>query len=146
MTTGTGIGWALPTEAERLLQESAASGSTEAVLDALSRRRLHVMAARLHADTPGFTAPFPSQYAPVTGRTCVPVLTSGMLPPWHPGWMFHQVSLKWIAECGWHDPQSLLSVNPTSLGGDPGSCRPRGPRGVRAAAPPLRARRSSPRA
>ncbi|MFF3129385.1 hypothetical protein ACFVRD_45995 [Streptomyces sp. NPDC057908] len=72
MTTGTGIDWAPPTEAERLLQESGASGSTYAVLDALSHCRLHVMVARLHADTPGFTAPLPSQYGPVTGRTCVP--------------------------------------------------------------------------
>ncbi|MFE7046587.1 hypothetical protein ACFU9X_46695 [Streptomyces atratus] len=52
MTTGTGIGRAPPTEAERLLQESGASGNTEAVLGALSRCRLHVMVARLHADTP----------------------------------------------------------------------------------------------
>ncbi|MFF1917442.1 DUF1266 domain-containing protein [Streptomyces sp. NPDC058239] len=110
MTTGTGIGWAPPTEAERLLQESGASGSTQAVLDALSRCRLHVMVARLHADTPGFTAPLPSQYDTVTGRMCVPVLTSGMLPPWHPDWVFRRTTLTELAD-RWPDSKWRLGVN-----------------------------------
>ncbi|MFG2630971.1 DUF1266 domain-containing protein [Streptomyces sp. NPDC048473] len=110
MTTGTGIGWAPPTETERLLQESGASGSTEAVLDTLSRCRLHVMVARLHADTPGFTAPLPSQYDPATGRTCVPVLTSGMLPPWHPDWVFRRTTLTELAG-RWPDNKWWLGVN-----------------------------------
>ncbi|WP_040024786.1 DUF1266 domain-containing protein, partial [Streptomyces sp. 150FB] len=46
------------------------------------------------------------------GRSCRPVLTRGMLPPWHPEWVFHGVSLKWVAEFHWKDPKQLLSVNP----------------------------------
>lgn len=45
------------------------------------------------------------------GFVCRPLLTRGMLPAWHPDWVFRGVSLRWIAEFGWSDPQVWLGVN-----------------------------------
>ncbi|MFF4084068.1 DUF1266 domain-containing protein [Streptomyces sp. NPDC001777] len=140
MTTGTETGWAPPTETERLLRESGASGDPEAVLDALSRCRLHVMVARLHADAPGYIPPFPSQHDPVTGRTCVPVLTAGMLPPWHPEWVFRRTTLTELAG-RWPDNRWRLGVNLATPGAFTLDARPRNRRAwaaadARSAGPP----------
>ncbi|MFE7571779.1 DUF1266 domain-containing protein [Streptomyces sp. NPDC057539] len=117
MTTSTGAdtntdtGWAPPTETERLLYEATAREDGDAVLDTLSRSRLYVLVARLHADTPGYTAPLPSGPDPATGRTHVPVLTPGMLPPWHPEWVFRRTTLAELAAT-WPDNKWWLAVNP----------------------------------
>ncbi|MGW2177692.1 DUF1266 domain-containing protein [Streptomyces sp. NPDC001732] len=124
MTTGTGIGWTPPTETERLLGEAGAGGDPEAVLDTLSHCRLHVMVARLHADAPGYIAPFPSQHDPVTGRMCVPVLTSGMLPPWHPEWVFRRTTLTELAG-RWPDNKWRLGVNLATPGAFTLDARPK---------------------
>ncbi|MEV7421766.1 MULTISPECIES: DUF1266 domain-containing protein [unclassified Streptomyces] len=108
--TGTDTGWASPTWIESLLSEAAARGDGDGVLDALARGRLRLLTARLHADTPGHTAALPSQRDPATGRTCVPVLTSGMVPPWHPEWVFRRTSLAELAHRWPHDKR-WLGVN-----------------------------------
>ncbi|MFF8716222.1 DUF1266 domain-containing protein [Streptomyces sp. NPDC015184] len=137
MTTRTETGWTPPTETERLLRESGDPGT---VLDALSRCRIHVMVARLHADAPGCIAPFPSQHDPVTGRMCVPVPTSGMLPPWHPEWVFRRTTL---AEPAGRRPDNRwrLGVNLATPGAFALDARPRNRRtwpaaDARSAGPP----------
>ncbi|MFJ6180328.1 DUF1266 domain-containing protein [Streptomyces sp. NPDC092295] len=109
--TDTDTRWAPPTETERLLYEATARDDGDAVLDVLSRSPLYVLVARLHADTPGYTAPLPSQPDPATGRTLVPVLTPGMLPPWHPEWVFRRTTLAQLA-ASWPDNKWWLGVNP----------------------------------
>ncbi|WP_411108441.1 DUF1266 domain-containing protein [Streptomyces sp. c-19] len=108
MTTGT---WAAPTYTERLLYEAGARGDRAAVLDALGRTRLYVLVPRLHADVPGFTTPLPSQRDKAARRTLVPVLTEGMLPPWHADWVFRQTTLDALAAAWPHD-RWWLAVNP----------------------------------
>ncbi|MFI6121758.1 DUF1266 domain-containing protein [Streptomyces sp. NPDC051064] len=111
-TTAPAAGWAPPTETERLLHETAAAGDRGALPAALSRSRLFVRVARLHADTPGFTPPLPTQPDPsAPGRTCVAVLTSGMLPPWHPDWVFEATALDDLAR-RWPNGVRWLVVNP----------------------------------
>ncbi|MGW0792379.1 DUF1266 domain-containing protein [Streptomyces sp. NPDC002911] len=101
-----------PTETERLLHGAAASGDRDALLDVLAGSRLFVLVARLHADTPGFTPPLPTQPDPATpGRTCIAVLTSGMLPPWHPDWVFEATGLEELARRR-PDGVRWLTVNP----------------------------------
>ncbi|MCX4964747.1 DUF1266 domain-containing protein [Streptomyces sp. NBC_00654] len=95
---------------ERELYEATSRGGADAVLDALSRTPLYVLVPRLHADTPGFTAPLPSFHDPATGRICVPVLTPGMLPPWHPEWVFRRTRLAELA-LAWPRDRRWLSVN-----------------------------------
>ncbi|MEU8526309.1 MULTISPECIES: DUF1266 domain-containing protein [Streptomyces] len=108
MTTGS---WAAPTHAERQLYEAGARGDTAGVLEALGRTRLYVLTARLHADAPGFVAPLPTQRDETARRTVVPVLTEGMLPPWHPDWVFQQITLDELAK-GWPHDKWWLAVNP----------------------------------
>ncbi|CAM5372970.1 hypothetical protein SMICM304S_02442 [Streptomyces microflavus] len=99
MTTGNGAGTesggaAAPTEIERALAGAVAGGGGDAVVELLARTRLDpLLVARLHADIPGWTAPLPTIRDEATRRTCVPVLTPGMLPPWHSEWVFREVSL-----------------------------------------------------
>lgn len=106
MTTGS---WAAPTYTEQLLYE--ARGDRAAVLDALGRTRLYVLLARLHADAPGYTPPLPSRRDKAARRTVVPVLTEGMLPRWHPDWVFKQTTLDKLAAAWPHD-RWWLAVNP----------------------------------
>nr|WP_103530680.1 DUF1266 domain-containing protein [Streptomyces sp. SM11] len=99
-----------PTEIERALSAAVASGSADAVVELLARTRLYVLVARLHADVPGWTAPLPAIRDEVSGRTCVPVLTQGMLPPWHPEWVFREVSIGELART-WPYDVRRLAVN-----------------------------------
>ncbi|MEU6622082.1 DUF1266 domain-containing protein [Streptomyces litmocidini] len=108
MTTGS---WAPPTRTEQLLYEAGARGDRAAVLDALGRTRLYVLLARLHADVPGHTPPLPRHRDKAARRTVVPVLTEGMLPPWHPDWVFEQTTLDRLAAAWPHD-RWWLAVNP----------------------------------
>ncbi|MEU3975546.1 DUF1266 domain-containing protein [Streptomyces bacillaris] len=125
MTTGngavTGSGAAVmaapPTGIERALSAAVAGGSGagrggggDAVVEVLARTRLYVLVARLHADIPGWTAPLPTIRDEATRRTCVPVLTPGMVPPWHPEWVFRAVSLGELAR-NWPYDVRRLAVN-----------------------------------
>ncbi|WP_435836221.1 DUF1266 domain-containing protein [Streptomyces anulatus] len=98
-----------PTEIERALS-AAVAGGDDAVVELLARTRLYVLVARLHADIPGWTAPLPAIRDEVSGRTCVPVLTQGMLPPWHPEWVFREVSIGELARI-WPYDVRRLAVN-----------------------------------
>ncbi|MFJ7087969.1 DUF1266 domain-containing protein [Streptomyces griseus] len=115
MTTGNGAGTesggaVAPTGIERALAAAVAGGSAEAVVEVLARTRLYVLVARLHADIPGWTAPLPTIRDEATRRTCVPVLTPGVLPPWHPEWVFRAVSLGELART-WPYDVRRLAVN-----------------------------------
>ncbi|MFJ4337984.1 DUF1266 domain-containing protein [Streptomyces sp. NPDC088915] len=108
MTTGS---WTPPTDTERLLHEAGARGDRGAVLDALGRTRLYVLVARLHADAPGSGTFLLHRRDKTARRTVVPVLTEGMLPPWHPDWVFRQTTLDALAGTWPHD-KWWLAVNP----------------------------------
>ncbi|MFJ3580801.1 DUF1266 domain-containing protein [Streptomyces sp. NPDC090127] len=109
MTTGS---WAAPpTYTEQLLYEAGARGDRTAVLDVLGQARLYVLLPRLHADAPGYTPPLPSRRDKAARRTVVPVLTEGMLPPWHPDWVFKQTTLDKLA-AAWPQDRWWLAVNP----------------------------------
>lgn len=115
MRTGNGAGTAggtavAPTEIERALSAAVAGGEADAVVELLARTRLYVLGARLHADIPGWTAPLPAIRDEASGRSCVPVLTQGMLPPWHPEWVFREVSLGELARL-WPYDVRRLAVN-----------------------------------
>ncbi|WSW88151.1 DUF1266 domain-containing protein [Streptomyces anulatus] len=99
-----------PTEIERALSAAVAGGGDDAVVELLARTRLYVLVARLHADIPGWTAPLPAIRDEASGRTCVPVLTQGMLPPWHPEWVFREVSIGELARI-WPYDVRRLAVN-----------------------------------
>ncbi|MFC8271470.1 DUF1266 domain-containing protein [Streptomyces sp. NPDC057271] len=108
MTTGS---WAPPTYTEQLLYEAGERGDRAAVLDALGRTRLYVLLPRLQADVPGHTPPLPSRRDKAARRTVVPVLTEGMLPPWHPEWVFRQTTIDRLA-AAWPNDRWWLAVNP----------------------------------
>ncbi|MGW8490591.1 DUF1266 domain-containing protein [Streptomyces sp. NPDC055886] len=115
MTTGSwatavGGGAVAPTEIERALSAAVAGGSADAVVELLARTRLYVLVARLHADIPGWTAPLSTIRDEASRRACVPVLTPGMLPPWHPEWVFREVSLGELART-WPYDVRRLAVN-----------------------------------
>ncbi|MEW2067970.1 DUF1266 domain-containing protein [Streptomyces sp. NPDC007346] len=99
-----------PTGIERALSAAVTGGDADAVVEVLARTRLYVLVARLHADIPGWTAPLPTIRDEATRRTCVPVLTPGMLPPWHPEWVFRAVSLGELART-WPYDVRRLAVN-----------------------------------
>ncbi|WP_455360446.1 DUF1266 domain-containing protein [Streptomyces sp. SYSU K21746] len=101
---------AFPTDTERLLYEAKARDDWEAELAVLSRTRLYLLVSRLHADTPGFVAPLRPQRDPATGRQCVAVTTPGLLPPWHPDWVFQQTTLAELAE-RWPNDKWWLGIN-----------------------------------
>ncbi|MEV7375091.1 DUF1266 domain-containing protein [Streptomyces sp. NPDC090301] len=108
MTTGN---WAPPTHTERLLYEAGERDDRAAVLDALGRTRLYVLQARSQADVPGHVPPLISRRDRSARRTVVPVLTEGMLPPWHPDWVFQQTTLGRLA-AAWPNDRWWLAVNP----------------------------------
>ncbi|MFI1222303.1 MULTISPECIES: DUF1266 domain-containing protein [unclassified Streptomyces] len=99
-----------PTAIERALCAAVAGGDADAVVELLARTRLYVLVARLHADIPGWTAPLPAIRDEGSGRICVPVLTQGMLPPWHPEWVFREVGLGELART-WPYEVRRLAVN-----------------------------------
>ncbi|MFE9569436.1 DUF1266 domain-containing protein [Streptomyces sp. NPDC006692] len=111
MATGTSTNWAAPTETEWLLHTAGLRGDVEAQLRVLAREEeLYIGAPKAEADARPDLVTWRS-YRDPSGWQCKPVLTRGMLPPWHPDWVFHGVSLKWIADFGWRDPNQLLAVN-----------------------------------
>ncbi|MFG2718247.1 DUF1266 domain-containing protein [Streptomyces sp. NPDC048416] len=110
MATATGISWAAPTETEWLLHSAGLRGDVEAQLRVLAREELYIGAPKADVDARPDLVHWPS-YRDPSGWLCKPVLTRGMLPPWHPDWVFHDVSLEWIADFGWRGPNQLLAVN-----------------------------------
>ncbi|MET9957058.1 DUF1266 domain-containing protein [Streptomyces sp. NPDC006339] len=107
--------WVPPSETEQLLHEAALRGDVEAQIRVLAEAQLFVGAPRAEVDADPETVWWrPQQVA--NGRVVRPLLTRGMLPPWHPDWVFHGVTLRWAAEFPWRDPRVLLAVN----GGTPG--------------------------
>ncbi|MFJ3580802.1 DUF1266 domain-containing protein [Streptomyces sp. NPDC090127] len=110
-----GAPWIPPSETEQLLHEAVLSGDLRAQLRVLAGAELFIGAPRAEVDAQPDTVWWRPQQAP-KGLLVRPVVTRGMLPPWHPDWVFHQVTLGWAAEFGWRDPRVLLAVN----GGTPG--------------------------
>jgi hypothetical protein len=105
-----GAFWISPSVTEHLLYEAGARGDVEAQLRVLAGEHLYIGAPKAEVDAdPGTVVWRP--HRDEAGRSCRPVLTRGMLPPWHPEWVFHAVSLRWLAEFTWRDPYQLLSVN-----------------------------------
>ncbi|MFB6872339.1 DUF1266 domain-containing protein [Streptomyces sp. NPDC056323] len=105
-----GAPWIPPSITEHLLHEAGVRGDTEAQLRVLAGEELFIVAPKAEVDAaPDMVTWRP--YRDQGGRSCRPVLTRGMLPPWHPEWVFHGVSLKWVAEFTWRDPYQLLVVN-----------------------------------
>ncbi len=105
-----GVPWVSPSITEHLLYEAGARGDAEAQLRVLAGEELYIVAPKSEVDAAPDRITWRS-YRDEAGRNCRPVLTRGMLPPWHPEWVFHGVSLKWVAELDWRDPYQLLSVN-----------------------------------
>ncbi|MBK3561475.1 DUF1266 domain-containing protein, partial [Streptomyces sp. MBT56] len=71
---------------------------------------LYIPAPRAEVDADPDTVMWRRHVDPA-GFVCRPLLTRGMLPAWHPDWVFRGVSLRWVAEFGWSDPQVWLGVN-----------------------------------
>ncbi|MEI7034617.1 DUF1266 domain-containing protein [Streptomyces pratensis] len=76
----------------------------------LARSRLYVLVPRLHAGMPGWTPPLPTFRDDAVRRTAVPVLTAGLLPPWHPEWVCREVGLGELARI-WPYDARRLAVN-----------------------------------
>ncbi|WP_406144808.1 DUF1266 domain-containing protein [Streptomyces sp. NBC_01012] len=102
--------WISPSVTEHLLHEAGVRGDVEAQLRVLAGEDLYILAPKAEVDAAPDSITWRS-HRDEAGRSCRGVLTRGMLPPWHPEWVFHAVSLKWLAETDWPDPYQLLSVN-----------------------------------
>ncbi|MGW7200715.1 DUF1266 domain-containing protein [Streptomyces chryseus] len=101
--------WAAPSETERLLHEAGMRGDLAGQLRVLAGAELYIGAPKAEVDAAPERITWRSHWNPA-GWSCKPVLTRGMLPPWHPEWVFHGVSLQWISKFDW-DPSELLAVN-----------------------------------
>ncbi|MFJ9636325.1 DUF1266 domain-containing protein [Streptomyces sp. NPDC101178] len=102
--------WIPPGETEQLLHEATLRGDARAQLAALAGAELYIPAPRAEVDAKPDTVAWRAHHDP-SGFVCRPVLTRGMLPPWHPDWVFHGVSLRWVAEFGWPGAGMFLGVN-----------------------------------
>ncbi|MGW2561982.1 DUF1266 domain-containing protein [Streptomyces sp. NPDC001514] len=105
------MGWVPPTEVERLLYEARLRGDVDAQLRILAAEELFIARPRHEVDAEPDTIYWPAVQDPVTGGLCKPLLTRGMLPPWHPDWVFHEVTLDWVAQANWSNPKHWLAVN-----------------------------------
>ncbi|MFJ4337983.1 DUF1266 domain-containing protein [Streptomyces sp. NPDC088915] len=102
--------WIPPSETEQALHEAALRGDVTEQIRVLAEAELFIAAPKAEVDAQLDTVYWrPRQVA--KDLSVRPVLTRGMLPPWHPDWVFHQVNLRWIAEFRWSDPRVLLAVN-----------------------------------
>ncbi|MEW1610801.1 MULTISPECIES: DUF1266 domain-containing protein [unclassified Streptomyces] len=102
--------WVPPSETEQLLHEATLRCDARGQLAALAGAELYIPAPRAEADAKPDTITWRAHRDP-SGFVCRPVLTRGMLPAWHPDWVFHGVTLRWAAEFGWPDPGVFLGVN-----------------------------------
>lgn len=110
-----GAPWIPPSETEQLLYEAGLRGDVAEQIRVLAGAELFIGAPKADVDARPDNVYWPPQQAG-KGLLVRPLLTRGMLPPWHPEWVFHQVTLRWVAEFTWRDPRLLLAVN----GGTPG--------------------------
>ncbi|MER6997416.1 DUF1266 domain-containing protein [Streptomyces sp. NPDC000410] len=110
MTTAS-TGWVPPTETEQLLSAAGESGDPQAELAVLARARLFLPVGRLHADTPGSSAPLVPVKDPLSGKWSIAVFTAGMLPRWHPEWVHRSTTLAELAR-DWPNDKWRLAVNP----------------------------------
>ncbi|TJZ54376.1 DUF1266 domain-containing protein [Streptomyces piniterrae] len=94
-----------PTETERRLCEATARGDWDGQVTAIAGEDLYLAAPQQGQD------PLPVYTDPSTGATCIPVLTRGMLPPWHPQQFFDRVSVEELAQ-DWPNDKWQLAVNP----------------------------------
>ncbi|MER6997415.1 DUF1266 domain-containing protein [Streptomyces sp. NPDC000410] len=105
------MNWIPPTAVERELYEAGLRGDVEAQLRVLAAEGLFIGQPRHEVDAEPDMIYWRAVTDPATGGRCRPVLTRGMLPPWHPDWVFHEVTLRWLAEFSWPDPAQWLAVN-----------------------------------
>ncbi|MET9803529.1 DUF1266 domain-containing protein [Streptomyces sp. NPDC006368] len=105
------MNWVPPTHVERQLYEARLRGDVHAQLRLLAREELFIGQNRHGVDAEPDTIHWPATRDPATGAPFKPLLTRGMLPPWHPDWVFHEVTLDWVAGTHW-DPGQWLAVNP----------------------------------
>ncbi|MFJ8843820.1 DUF1266 domain-containing protein [Streptomyces cyaneofuscatus] len=102
--------WVPPGETEQLLHEATLRGDARAQLAALAGAELYIPAPRAEVDAKPDTVTWRAHHDP-SGFVCRPVLTRGMLPAWHADWVFHGVSLRWVAEFCWPEAGMFLGVN-----------------------------------
>jgi hypothetical protein len=105
------MNWVPPTEVERLLYEAGLRGDVDAQLRVLAAEGLFIGQPRHEVDADPDLVRWRSVTDPATGGLCKPLQTRGMLPPWHPDWVFHEVTLDWVADFKWSDPRQWLAVN-----------------------------------
>ncbi|MFJ8649627.1 DUF1266 domain-containing protein [Streptomyces sp. NPDC093546] len=105
------VNWVPPSPVERQLYEAGQRGDVHAQLRVLAAEPLYIGQARHEVDAEPGLVRWRAVTAP-NGGLCKVLLTRGMLPPWHPDWVFHEVDLDWVAELSWSDPRQWLAVNP----------------------------------
>ncbi len=106
------MNWTPPTPVERSLYEAGLRGDVDAQLKVLAAESLFIGQHRAEVDAEPDTVRWRDVAHPTSGARCKILLTRGMLPPWHPDWVFHEVDLDWAADARWQDPSALLAVNP----------------------------------
>ncbi|MGW7366364.1 DUF1266 domain-containing protein [Streptomyces sp. NPDC054841] len=106
------MNWIPPTPVERALCEAGQRGDVEVQLRVLAAEQLYVGQARHEVDAEPGVYRWRVATDPTTGTRFRPLLTRGMLPPWHPDWVFHEIDLDMAAEHTWNDPALWLAVNP----------------------------------
>ncbi|MFB7538418.1 DUF1266 domain-containing protein [Streptomyces zaomyceticus] len=102
--------WLPPSETEQLLHEAGLRGDFPAQVRVLADAELFIPAPRAEVDAAPDNVHWPSRQT-AKGLLVRQILTRGMLPPWHPDWVFHAVTLRWVAEFSWRDPRLFLAVN-----------------------------------
>ncbi|MFE7778781.1 DUF1266 domain-containing protein [Streptomyces sp. NPDC057445] len=105
------MNWVPPTAVERELYEARLRQDVDAQLKVLAAEELYIGQPRHEVDAEPDIVRWRAAVDPVTGGRYRPLLTRGVLPPWHPDWVFHSVSLDWVAEFDWPDPKQWLVVN-----------------------------------
>ncbi|MEU0401552.1 DUF1266 domain-containing protein [Streptomyces sp. NPDC006197] len=105
-----GASWTPPSETEQLLHEAGLRGDFAEQIRVLADAELFIGALKSDVDARPDNVYWPPQQLP-KGLVARALLTRGMLPPWHPEWVFHAVTLRWVAEFGWSDHRLLLAVN-----------------------------------
>ncbi|MFI1397153.1 DUF1266 domain-containing protein [Streptomyces sp. NPDC020681] len=106
------MSWTPPTHVERELHEAGLRGDTNAQLRVLAREELFIGQPRADYEAKPGLVTWRTIAHPTSGARCMALLTRGMLPPWHPDWVFFEVGLDWVADHDWNDPKLWLAVNP----------------------------------
>ncbi|MGA5410434.1 DUF1266 domain-containing protein [Streptomyces lavendulocolor] len=106
------MSWVPPTHIERQLYEAGLRGDILAQLQVLAGAELFIGQVRHEVDAEPDTVRWRVAVDPASRGTYRPLFTRGMLPPWHPDWVFHEVTLGWVADYPWPAPGQWLAVNP----------------------------------